>query len=130
MFYESKTLNMLSILMAFALLCLNYTDRWMIPAICMAAMFLFAIGYTIWFWWKKPAAIARSKWLSDVAILFIIYFLIVAAMQPKSEWWLTFDALATIAAITISLLRDDRSAALTAGSDDRRVNDSGADNGK
>ena len=84
-FLRSQTLNILMLLdfsSLFLMLCLNDL---IIPGIIGGVIFSMAIGYSIWFWIKKPKEIVINNWLSNISSLFLFYWFIVNAMDNPNK---------------------------------------------
>lgn len=105
-FYESKVLNGLCVVTVVSLFAMFYTEMMLAACVCAAMAFLCFIGYTIWFWVRKPKEIVVNKLLSDVSGLFVLYFLIVGAIKSPSQWWYIFPIVAGVALLCITLMTD------------------------
>ena len=66
-FLRSQTLTILMLLAFSCLFLMQYLNDLIIPSIIGGIIFSMAIGYSIWFWIKKPKGIVINKWLSNIS---------------------------------------------------------------
>lgn len=104
-FFNSQVLNSLYWVAIIFLIQIPYWNVWFIPVICSAVAFLLFIGYTLWFWIKKPKSTIINTWLSNMTTWFTLYFLAFALIKEPSIWWGIFPLVAAIVMLFISLLR-------------------------
>lgn len=105
-FYESKVLNALMLTMETSLLLGAYTQSMLLPIICGSIALLCFIGYSIWFWVRKPQKVVINKWLSAINVWFTLYFLIIMAMDAPNQWWYITPICFAVCILCISLIRN------------------------
>lgn len=105
-FYNDKVVNTMMTVTLISLMTTGCTTTLTMPLCCASLAFALAVGYSIWFWTKKPAKVVINRWLSDMNGLLTLYFLITAAMDGKSEWWYIFPALCGIVMLFVAITRD------------------------
>ena len=69
-FLRSQTLTILMLLAFSCIFLMPYLNDLIIPAIIGGVIFSVAIGYSIWFWIKKPKEIVINNWLSNISSVF------------------------------------------------------------
>lgn len=118
-FYTDKVMNSMIIVMLISLMAAGCTSTPTLPVCCAALALALAVGYALWFWIKKPDKVVTNKWLSEMNGLLMLYFLITAAMDGKSEWWYIFPVVCGIATLFTALTTDkDETVDLTKTQDD------------
>lgn len=106
-FYRSKVLNSLEIVIIVGLFMMAYYNDMLLPLACSALAFLFFIGYTLWFWIKKPKTITINGWLSNSTTPFALYFLIVCAIKHPADWWYALPVIGAVAVMFGALIKGD-----------------------
>jgi len=104
-FYKSKVLNALMIVVIVSLLMTGYTRELKLPVVSATVALCFFIGYSLWFWIKKPARVIINNWLSDMSALFTLYFLIVAAINSNNPWWYGFPVICAVCILFICMVK-------------------------
>lgn len=104
-FYNSKVLNALTVVGVVALLQIGLLRDLLLPVVCGGTAFALFLGYSIWFWIKKPARVVINPWMSDISIWFTLYFLVVAALRAESSWWYLFPVVAAVMMLFIELVK-------------------------
>ena len=84
-FLRSQTLTILMLLAFPCLFLMPYLNDLIIPGIIGGIIFSMAIGYSIWFWIKKPKEIVINNWLSNISTVFFFYWFIVNAMDNPNK---------------------------------------------
>ena len=84
-FLRSQTLTILMDMAFSCLFLMPYLNDLIIPAIIGGVIFSVAIGYSIWFWIKKPKEIVINNWLSNISSVFLFYWFIVNAMDNPNK---------------------------------------------
>ena len=84
-FLRSQTLTILMLLAFSCLFLMPYLNDLIIPGIIGGVIFSVAIGYSIWFWIKKPKEIVINNWLSNISSVFLFYWFIVNAMDNPNK---------------------------------------------
>ena len=84
-FLRSQTLTILMLLEFSCLFLMPYLNDLIIPGIIGGVIFSVAIGYSIWFWIKKPKEIVINNWLSNISSVFLFYWFIVNAMDNPNK---------------------------------------------
>ena len=84
-FLRSQTLTILMLLAFSCLFLMPYLNDLIIPSIIGGVIFSMAIGYSIWFWIKKPKEIVINNWLSNISSVFLFYWFIVNAMDNPNK---------------------------------------------
>ena len=84
-FLRSQTLTILMDMAFSCLFLMPYLNDLIIPAIIGGVIFSVAIGYSIWFWIKKPKEIIINNWLSNISSVFLFYWFIVNAMDNPNK---------------------------------------------
>lgn len=103
-FYDSKIINSLYIVTIISLLMCGCSASLTPPLACASLSFLFAVGYSVWFWTKKPQTVVTNKWLSSINGLFTLYFLIIVAMKTDNQWWYIFPLLCGVTVLFITMI--------------------------
>ncbi len=104
-FFNAKILNALMIVVIISVLVLDYTGFMLLPAVCGGVALVLFLGYSIWFWVKKPRRVTVSKLIADVNGSLTLYFLIVTAIKDPGPWWFIFPCVAAVVLLFIDLLR-------------------------
>lgn len=87
-FYESKVLSALMMVIIASLCLIGYNeDAWLLPVITASLAAVLFVGYTLWFWIKKPASIVVNSRLSDLTFVFMLYCGIIVAVGVTNPWW-------------------------------------------
>ena len=84
-FLRSQTLTILMDMAFSCLFLMPYLNDLIIPGITGGVIFSVAIGYSIWFWLKKPKEIIINNWLSNISSVFLFYWFIVNAMDNPNK---------------------------------------------
>ena len=84
-FLRSQTLTILMLLAFSCIFLIQYLNDLIIPSIIGGVIFSVAIGYSIWFWIKKPKEIVINNWLSNISSVFFFYWFIVNAMNNPNK---------------------------------------------
>ena len=106
-FYRSKVLNSLEIVIIVGLFMMAYYNDMMLPLACSALAFLFFIGYSLWFWIKKPKTVTINSWLCGSTTPFVFYYLIVCAIKHLAPWWYALPVIGAVIVLFVSLLKED-----------------------
>ena len=104
-FLRSQTLTILMLMAFSCLFLMPYLNELISPGIIGGVIFSMAIGYSIWFWIKKPKEIVINNWLSNISSMFILYWFIVNAMDNPNKIWYIFPLFCCIASIGIVLVK-------------------------
>ena len=78
----------------------------LLPLICSSLALLFFVGYSLWFWIKKPTCIIIDYWLSNLNVAFTLYFLIVMAMDAPNQWWYITPIALSVVLLFIALINN------------------------
>ena len=105
-FYNSRVLNGLMIVVVDALLLMACYNTMLLPVVCSSVALLLFIGYALWLWLAKPRQIMINTLLSDVSGYLLLYFLIMSAVRPESEWWYIAPLVGSIVAMFVTLTRN------------------------
>ena len=93
-------------LMAFSCIFLiQYLNDLIIPSIIGGVIFSMAIGYSIWFWIKKPKEIVINNWLSNISSVFLFYWFIVNAMDNPNKILYIIPIICMVALFVIVLVK-------------------------
>lgn len=73
------------------------------------ALLLVAVGYSVWYWWRKPKEISVSPLLSTLTGIGSLYFLIFIAFSnristPAAAFWWSLPAMLLCAASFIAVV--------------------------
>ena len=104
-FLKSQTLTILMLLMFSCLFLMRLLNDLIIPGIIGGGIFSMAIGYTCWFWIKKPKYITINNWLSNISSVFILYWFIVNAMKEPNKMWMVFPLICCLVSLVIVLVK-------------------------
>ena len=76
----------------------DYMQSEILPGVCGALTLALFIGYSVWFWVKKPARVVINPWLSACASGYTVLFFIVLLCEPTNanEWWFITPVAASI----------------------------------
>lgn len=88
------------------LMLIGYTNSMLLPVICGTLALLMFIGYSIWFWLKKPKSIVINTWLSDMNGGYTLYFLIISTMKAPNQWWWIVPIAFSVVMLFISLINN------------------------
>lgn len=105
-FYKSKVLNSMMLVIIIGLLLAYCYRTSILPVICASLALSLFVGYSLWFWIKKPKQIVINDWLSDMTGYYILYFLIIIALKSDNQWWYIFPTACAVVMLFISLLRN------------------------
>lgn len=86
-FYQSKVLNILMMIIIVSLLLMAYSYSMLLPVICSSIALACFIAYSAWLWGKKPASIVINNRLSGIGSFYVLYYLIVVAIDADNQWW-------------------------------------------
>ena len=86
-FCESKVLNALIMIVVTSCLLMGWSGRIQLPAICCIIAFSFFLGYSIWYWLKKPEGVLINKWLSNISAGFTLYYILIISVKAPNQWW-------------------------------------------
>ena len=104
-FLRSQTLTILMLLAFSCLFLITYLNDLIIPGIIGGVIFSLAIGYSIWFWIKKPKEIVINNWLSNISSVFLFYWFIVNAMDNPNKIWYLLPLICMVALFVIVLVK-------------------------
>ena len=104
-FLRSQTLTILMLLAFSCLFLMSYLNDLIIPGIIGGIIFSLVIGYSIWFWIKKPKAIVINNWLSNISSLFLFYWFIVNSMDNPNKIWYQFPLVCMVVLFGIVLVK-------------------------
>ena len=104
-FLRSQTLTILMLLAFSCLFLMPYLNYLIIPGIIGGVIFSMAIGYSIWFWIKKPKEIVINNWLSIISSVFLFYWFIVNAMDNPNKILYLIPIICMAALIVIVLVK-------------------------
>ena len=102
-FYNSRVLNALMIVVVDALMLMACYKTMLLPVVCSSVALLLFIGYALWLWLAKPRQIIINTLLSDVSGYLLLYFLIMGAVRPESEWWYIAPLVGSIVAMFVTM---------------------------
>lgn len=105
-FYTSKVLNSLMIVVVLSLLQMNYDRLLILAAVCGTTALLLFIAYSLWLWIKKPESIVISNRLSDANGIYLLYYLIITAVQPSNKWWYIAPIAAAVILLFATMIYD------------------------
>ena len=104
-FLRSQTLTILMLLAFSCLFLMPYLNDLIIPGILAGLIFSVVIGYSIWFWIKKPKEIVINNWLSNISSVFLIYWFIVNSMDNPNKIWYLFPLVCMVVLFGIVLVK-------------------------
>ena len=104
-FLRSQTLTILMLMAFSCIFLIQYLNDFIIPSIIGGVIFSMAIGYSIWFWIKKPKEIVINNWLSNISSVFFFYWFIVNAIDNPNKIWYVFPLFCCVASIGIVLVK-------------------------
>ena len=104
-FLRSQTLTILMLLAFSCLFLMPYLNDLIIPSIIGGVIFSMAIGYSIWFWIKKPKEIVINNWLSNISSVFLFYWFIVNAMDNPNKILYIIPIICMVALFVIVLVK-------------------------
>ena len=104
-FLRSQTLTILMDMAFSCLFLMPYLNDLIIPAIIGGVVFSVAIGYSIWFWIKKPKEIIINNWLSNISSVFLFYWFIVNAMDNPNKILYIIPIICMVALFVIVLVK-------------------------
>ena len=104
-FLRSQTLTILMLLAFSCLFLMPYLNDLIIPGIIGGVIFSVAIGYSIWFWIKKPKEIVINNWLSNISSVFLFYWFIVNAMDNPNKILYIIPIICMVALFVIVLVK-------------------------
>ncbi len=103
-FFNSTLLNSMETTAIISLMLMGYCNDILMPSICASLSFVIFIGYSLWFWIKKPRTEMINTWLSNISSLYVLYFLIVVATKTESQIWYAIPAARGIITLFITLI--------------------------
>lgn len=106
-FLRSQTLTILMLLEIACLFLMPYLNDLILPGIIGGVIFSMVIGYSFWFWIKKPSEIVINTWLSNISSVYLFYWFIVNAMDNPDKIWYVFP-LTSMAALFVFVLVKQR----------------------
>lgn len=106
-FFRSKVLNSLMVVVVVCLFMMNDSQTMELSVACGSLAMLFFIGYSLWFWIKKPKSIVINEWLSNINSAYILYFLIVRAMTGPNRWWYITPVLFAVILLFVALINKE-----------------------
>ena len=104
-FLRSQTLTILMLLAFSCLFLMPYLNDLIIPGIIGGVIFSMAIGYSLWFWIKKPKEIVINNWLSNISSVFLFYWFIVNAMDNPNKILYIIPIICMVALFVIVFLK-------------------------
>ena len=104
-FLRKKKLTILMLLAFSCLFLMPYLNDLIIPVIIGGVIFSMAIGYSIWFWIKKPKEIVINNWLSNISSAFLFYWFIVNAMDNPNKILYIIPIICMVALFVIVLVK-------------------------
>ena len=104
-FLRSQTLTILMDMAFSCLFLMPYLNDLFIPGIIGGVIFSVAIGYSIWFWIKKPKEIIINNWLSNISSVFLFYWFIVNAMDNPNKILYIIPIICMVALFVIVLVK-------------------------
>ena len=104
-FLRSQTLNILMLLEFSCLFLMPYLNDLIVPGIIGGAIFCMAIGYSIWFWIKKPKEIVINNWLSNISSVLFLYWFLVNSMDNPYKIWYLFPLVCIVVLFGIVLVK-------------------------
>lgn len=106
-FYRSKVLNSLLTVFMIGLMLCEY-DEGVCPVMLLVtvlALVLF-VGYSLWFWIKKPSRVVVKDFISEVSSPMACYVLIVMAISAENFVWYLLPPIAGVVMMFVSMLRN------------------------
>ena len=104
-FLRSQTLTILMLLAFSCIFLMPYLNDLIIPGIIGGVIFSVAIGYSIWFWIKKPKEIIINNWLSNISSVFLFYWFIVNVMDNPNKILYIIPIICMVALFVIVLVK-------------------------
>ena len=104
-FLRSQTLTILMLLAFSCIFLMQYLNDLIIPSIIGGVIFSMAIGYSLWFWIKKPNEIVINNRLSNISSVFFFYWFIVNAMDNPNKMWYLFPIICLVGILIITLVK-------------------------
>ena len=104
-FLRSQTLTILMDMAFSCLFLIPYLNDLIIPMIIGGVIFSMAIGYSIWFWIKKPKEIVINNWLSNISSVFLFYWFIVNVMDNPNKILYIIPIICMVALFVIVLVK-------------------------
>ena len=104
-FLRSQTLTILMLMAFSCIFLIQYLNDLIIPSIIGGVIFSMAIGYSIWFWIKKPKEIVINNWLSNISSVFLFYWFIVNAMDNPNKILYIIPIICMVALFVIVLVK-------------------------
>ena len=104
-FLRSQTLTILMLLAFSCLFLMPYLNDLMIPGIIGGVIFCMAIGYSLWFWIKKPKKIVINNWLSNISNVFIFYWFIINTINNSNKILYLLPRICMVALFLIVLVK-------------------------
>ena len=104
-FLRSQILTILMLLAFSCIFLIQYLNDLIIPGIIGGVIFSMAIGYSIWFWIKKPKEIVINNWLSNISSVFLFYWFIVNAMDNPNKILYIIPIICMVALFVIVLVK-------------------------
>ena len=104
-FLRSQTLTILMLLESVCLFLMPYLNDLVIPGIIGGVIFCVIIGYSFWFWIKKPKGIVINNWLANISSVVFFYWFIINAMNNPNQWWFLFPILCIIAVLIMVMVK-------------------------
>ena len=104
-FLRSQTLTILMDMAFSCLFLMPCLNDLVIPGIIGGIIFSVAIGYSIWFWIKKPTEIVINNWLSNISSVFLFYWFIVNAMDNPNKILYIIPIICMVALFMIVLVK-------------------------
>ena len=106
-FFNSRVL---SALMWVTITCLLMADGefamgWLLPLVASGVAMLLFIGYSLWFWIKKPTKVVIDTWFSDAVSLLTLYFMAVAAFRVTDIWWFIPAIAVAVVILFVAMVR-------------------------
>lgn len=94
------------IVVVLSLLQMNYDRLLILAAVCGTTALLLFIAYSLWLWIKKPESIVISNRLSDANGIYLLYYLIITAVQPSNKWWYIAPIAAAVILLFATMIYD------------------------
>ena len=104
-FLRSQTLTILMDMEFSCLFMMQYMNDLILPGIIGGIIFCMAIGYSLWFWIKKPKEITINNWLSNISSVFLFYWFIVNAMDNPNKILYIIPLICMVALFVIVLVK-------------------------
>ena len=104
-FLRSQTLTILMDLAFSCLFLMPYLNDLIIPGLIGGVIFSMAIGYTVWFWIKKPKEIVINNWLSNISSVFLFYWFMINAMDNPNKILYLLPLICMVALFVIVLVK-------------------------